>query len=196
MKKIFLIWLTLLVGVSLWILYPESALAQSCNITSPTDSQALRAGEVFQITGTFQVNPELEYCAMDISIDRGPWTATTVTSYNAVTGAGTWSHNWTPTPGDHTLKARVTYFSYTYSDLVNITAYSDAISSIIDSPMDGQEITGGIIFPITGTVTIDPFATGLAKVEVSTNGGQPGIRPTLPSAPRGSRAGHTTGTYL
>ncbi len=150
-----------------------SGLMPSSNITAPTDGSYLPASlGSYSITGSAADNSGTGLKKVEVSIDRG---STWKTAYDA-SGSGSltsWKLTWSPLPlGNYSIISKATdNQNGTESPAPGVHVIIDGTppASTITNPAAGSYLTG-TSFTISGTAS-DTGGSGLARVEISTNGG-------------------------
>ncbi len=133
-------------------------------IRTPSPSQIITSS-TYLITGTaFDATSGVK--RVELSLDNG-------TTWITTTGTTLWSYNWTPaSQGPYTIRARAV------DNAGNVDTPGTAVSVIVDrlpptstiiDPTPGRSIRGPH-YTISGMASDDPSGSGLATVEVSTDG--------------------------
>jgi Big-like domain-containing protein len=138
-------------------------------ITSPKAGAVVLTGAAVGITGTASDAGGGTVARVEVSVDGGA-------TFSAATGTTAWSFNWTPAPGQATIRSRAVDNSGNQQNppaQITVTVIQDTTppTSAITSPKEGADISPGTTVSITGTAS-DAGGGSVARVEVSVNGGE------------------------
>jgi len=139
----------------------------SSTVTYPSDGELFGGSSVCTITGTADDATGSGVSSVEVSTDGG-------LTWNAAAGTGTWSYSWTITSdGTFTVRSRAADVAgnvETPAAGVTVTVDATPPASSVTAPAAGELVGGTQYYTVTGTAD-DGSGSGVATVEVSTDGG-------------------------